>query len=85
MGSGSSRRKVNRQVQIPSASKMRSQTPPPPQIITRPVSHTRRPFSSQPSPWIPKTQLTNNMSQYASIWDRNGKVCLHFIFKRLFP
>jgi hypothetical protein len=82
MGSGSSRhRKVDRQVQIPSASKTRAQTPPP-QIIARPGSHTRRPLSPQKSPWTPKTNipttpLTSNIAHYGSIWDQNGKVCLY--------
>ena len=82
MGSGSSTKKVNRQIQVPSASHRRARTPSP-EITTTIESHYRRPYSSQPSPWLKKPtvhrhQPTSTLAQYASIWEQNGKVGIFF-------
>ena len=77
MGAGSSR-KVNRQTQVPSALKTRPRTPSPPPI-KKVETYSRRPYSSQPSPWLKqfdmkREQSTSSLAQYASIWEHNGKV-----------
>ncbi|CAF0788906.1 unnamed protein product [Rotaria sordida] len=83
MGSGLSRnRKVNRQIQVSSASQGRTRTPSPP-VVIRSVNYTRRPYSSQPSPWLPKRHKRNSppnssLGQYTSIWESNGKLSSKF-------
>ncbi|CAF3481674.1 unnamed protein product [Rotaria sp. Silwood1] len=83
MGTGSSRnQKVSRQTQVPSASKARAQTPSPP-VVPQPTNYPRRPYSSQPSPWLPKphkrNSLTNSsLEEYASIWEQDGKLSSKF-------
>ncbi len=89
MGSGSSRvHQVDRLTQVPSPSKGRRRILSPP-LLRKPISHSRRPYSSQSSPWLTRQdtqglQSNNTLAPYADIWEPNGKVNERFFYLTIF-